>query len=189
MTEQINETSSAELEENTTAYDQESAEEGSSPDSTDDRGDTRWQEGDEVTLVRVRFPGNSRSFPFLVGKRHFRYGQKVVAMSDRGMDVGYINSFPYTVKFKKSMLPIRSINKVAEQSDIEEMQGNLAKQKEAQGTASKLVSDLGLDMHITHVEIIQFGKKMVFYFTILDFTHQFREEFLEILETQPTVDQ
>ncbi len=165
MTEQINETSSAELEENTTAYDQESAEEGSSPDSTDDRGDTRWQEGDEVTLVRVRFPGNSRSFPFLVGKRHFRYGQKVVAMSDRGMDVGYINSFPYTVKFKKSMLPIRSINKVAEQSDIEEMQGNLAKQKEAQGTASKLVSDLGLDMQITHVEIIQFGKKMVFYFT------------------------
>ncbi len=134
-------------------------------ENDDDRGSTRWEEGQEISLVRVRFPGNSRSFPFLVGKRQFRYGQKVVAMSDRGMDVGYINSFPYTVPFKKSMLPIRSISKVATEEDISEMQGNFAKQKEAEVVALKLIEELGLDMHITHVEIIQFGKKMVFYFT------------------------
>lgn len=131
----------------------------------DDRGKSRWTEGDEIQMVRVRFPGNSRSFPFLVGKRHFNYGQKVVAMSDRGMDVGYINSFPYSVKFKKSMLPIRSINKVADQDDILAMQGDIDRQKEAEMVAVRLIEELGLDMQITHVEIIQFGKKMVFYFT------------------------
>ncbi len=131
---------------------------------SDERG-TRWKEGDEITFVRVRFPGNSRSFPFLQGKRTFAYGQKVVAMSDRGMDVGYINSFPYTVKFKKDMLPIRSISKAAMIEDIEAMQGNIDEQKKAQMKASHIIARLNLDMQITHVEIIQFGKKMVFYFT------------------------
>jgi cell fate regulator YaaT (PSP1 superfamily) len=131
----------------------------------DESDKARWQDGDEIDLVRVRFPGNSKSFPFLVGKRHFSYGQKVVAMSDRGMDVGYINSFPYTVKFKKTMLPIRSISKVATNDDILAMQGDIDKQRAAEVVAADLIDNLGLDMQITHVEIIQFGKKMVFYFT------------------------
>ncbi len=133
-------------------------------DESDERG-TRWKEGDDISFVRVRFPGNSRSFPFLQGKRVFAYGQKVVAMSDRGMDVGYINSFPYTVKFKKDMLPIRSISKAADEQDIEEMRGNIDEQKKAERRAVGIIEKLGLDMQITHVEIIQFGKKMVFYFT------------------------
>lgn len=141
------------------------AKEDGHSENEDDRGGTRWQEGDEIQMVRVRFPGNSRSFPFLVGKRFFSYGQKVVAMSDRGMDVGYINSFPYTVKFKKSMLPIRSISKVADQDDILAMQGDIDRQREAEKVAVRLIEELNLDMQVTHVEIIQFGKKMVFYFT------------------------
>lgn len=141
------------------SHESESYEEG------EDKGGTRWQEGDDITLVRVRFPGNSRSFAFLQGKRLFNYGQKVVAMSDRGMDVGYINSFPYTVKFKKSMLPIRSISKVATDEDILAMQGDIDRQREAEKVAVRFITDLNLDMQITHVEIIQFGKKMVFYFT------------------------
>jgi len=133
-------------------------------DQQDERA-TRWSEGDDITFIRVRFPGNSRSFPFLQGKRTFVYGQKVVAMSDRGMDVGYINSFPYTIRFKKDMLPIRSISKAADQQDIEAMQGNLDEQICAERQAARIIEKLGLDMQITHVEIIQFGKKMVFYFT------------------------
>ena len=86
-------------------------------------------------------------------------------MSDRGLDVGYINSFPYTVKFNKSMLPVRSISKVATDEDIIEMQGNFQKQKDAENMAVGFIHDLKLDMQITHVEIIQYGKKMVFYFT------------------------
>ncbi|GAB4019813.1 MAG: hypothetical protein Fur0010_22130 [Bdellovibrio sp.] len=125
----------------------------------------RYKEGDELQMVRVRFPGNSKSFPFLLGKRTFAYGQKVVAMSDRGMDVGYINSFPYKVKFDKSMLPIRTISKTATQEDLDEQKNYAARSKEAWHTGVELVQKHNLDMNITHVEIIQFGKKMVFYFT------------------------
>jgi len=83
-------------------------------------GSGRFQEGDIITLVRVRFPGNAKSFPFILGDRNFIYGQQVIAMSDRGLDVGHINSFPYERPFLKSMLPLRSIARVATQEDIEQ---------------------------------------------------------------------
>ena len=123
-----------------------------------------WKEGDLLTFVRVRFPGNIRSFPFLVGKRHFQYGQKVLAMSDRGMDVGYINSFPYQLPFKRALLPLHSISRVAEEEDLTSQQESLERIRMAQNLCKELVEMMGLDMTVTHVESIEFGKKMVFYF-------------------------
>lgn len=130
----------------------------------DDKESSRFKEGEKLTMIRVRFPGNARSFPFLVGKRRFTYGQKVVAMSDRGMTVGYINSFPYEVTFNKSMLPIRSIAKVATQEDIQAQIEFRDSEKRAEVICLRLIEKYQLDMVLTHVEFTQFGKKAVFYF-------------------------
>lgn len=126
--------------------------------------ESRFKEGELLSLIRVRFPGNARSFPFLIGKRKFAYGQKVVAMSDRGMTVGYINSFPYEVKFNKSMLPLRSIAKVATEEDIRIQKDFRDHEKKAEVVCLRLIERYNLDMVLTHVEFIQFGKKAVFYF-------------------------
>jgi cell fate regulator YaaT (PSP1 superfamily) len=130
----------------------------------DNREETRFKEGQILRFVRVRFPGNARSFPFLVGKRRIEYGQKVVAMSDRGMAVGYINSFPYDVPFNKSMLPVRSISKVATDDDIEKDKEAYRQQKNAENICNDLIEQYRLDMQLTHVEFTSFGKKAVFYF-------------------------
>jgi cell fate regulator YaaT (PSP1 superfamily) len=127
--------------------------------------ESRFTEGEELTFVRVRFPGNAKSQPFLLGSRKFVYAQKVIAMSDRGMTVGYVNSFPYTVKFDKSMLPIRTISKVATQEDIDEQKSFLQKENDAEVLCLRLIEKHNLNMNLTHVEFIQFGKKAVFYFT------------------------
>jgi cell fate regulator YaaT (PSP1 superfamily) len=128
------------------------------------REESRFKEGQILRFVRVRFPGNSRSFPFLLGKRTVEYGQKVVAMSDRGMAVGYVNSFPYDVPFNKSMLPIRSISKLANDDDIVKDKEAYRLQKEAENICNDLIEDHKLDMHLTHVEFTSFGKKAIFYF-------------------------
>lgn len=138
--------------------------EGETSEDKDNREDNRFKEGQILRFVRVRFPGNSRSFPFLVGKRRIEYGQKVVAMSDRGMAVGYVNSFPYEVPFNKSMLPIRSIAKVATQEDIVKDGEAYRQQKDAENLCNDLIEDYKLDMQLTHVEFTSFGKKAVFYF-------------------------
>jgi hypothetical protein len=108
-------------------------------DEKENKEDTRFKDGQLLRLVRVRFPGNSRSFPFLIGKRRIEYGQKVVAMSDRGMAVGYINSFPYEVAFNKTMLPLRSISKVANQEDIDHDLAAYRQQKSAENICNDLI--------------------------------------------------
>ncbi len=126
--------------------------------------DTKFNDGEVIKLVRVRFPGNAKSFPFLIGKRKFMYGQKVMAMSDRGMTLGYINSLPYEVPFEKNMLPLKSISKVATDEDVLEQRSYYLKEKEAENFCKNLIEKHKLDMNLTHVEFIQFGKKAVFYF-------------------------
>lgn len=132
--------------------------------NTDSDHDSRYQEGEILSFVRVRFPGNSRSFPFLVGRNKISYGQKVVAMSDRGMAVGYVNSFPYQMKFTKDMLPIKTISKIATDEDLEKEITNYKKQKEFEVVCQDLIEKHELNMNLTHVELTQFGKKVVFYF-------------------------
>lgn len=142
----------------------EASDEHSSSEDRENRDDNRFKEGQILRFVRVRFPGNARSFPFLIGKRRIEYGQKVVAMSDRGMAVGYVNSFPYEVPFNKSMLPVRSISKVATEEDIVKDKEAYRQQKDAENICNDLIEDFKLDMQLTHVEFTSFGKKAVFYF-------------------------
>ncbi len=140
---------------------EDSDEQGSSEERKEDN---RFKEGQILRFVRVRFPGNSRSFSFLVGKRRIEYGQKVVAMSDRGMAVGYVNSFPYDVPFNKSMLPVRSISKVASDDDFVKDKEAYRSQKNAENICNDLIESHKLDMYLTHVEFTSFGKKAIFYF-------------------------
>ena len=134
-------------------------------ESEDNQKSARFKVGQELTFIRVRFPGNAKSFPFLLGKRTFRYGQTVNAMSDRGMAVGYINSFPYTKKYKSEMGQIRSIAHLASREDIEKEQHLIDKEKQAEELCIRLIDKHSLDMTLTHVQYIQYGKKAVFYFT------------------------
>jgi cell fate regulator YaaT (PSP1 superfamily) len=129
------------------------------------RQEGRFKDGQELIFIRVRFPGNAKSFPFLMGKRRLNYGQKVLALSDRGMAVGYVNSFPYTVGFDSSMLPIRTINKIATEEDLAKQREDYKREKQFERICLDAIEKYKLDMNLTHVEFTQFGKKAVFYFT------------------------
>lgn len=133
-------------------------------DDSDEAKDQRFTEGEALKFIRVRFPGNAKSQPFLLGKRSFIYGQKVLAMSDRGMTVGYVNSFPYERPFTKSMLPLRTISKLASQEEIDKQASYIQQEREAATTCNRLIEKYRLEMNLTHVEFMQFGKKVVFYF-------------------------
>lgn len=147
-------------------------EDQSSEDSFDDREqqeeskhDSRFTEGEILRFIRVRFPGNNRSFAFLVGKYEYSYGQKVVAMSDRGMAVGFVNSFPYELPFHKGLLPIRGIAKAATEEDLQADAETFRQEKRLETICYKHIERHNLDMQLTHVDLAQFGKKAIFHFT------------------------
>jgi len=134
-------------------------------DQDREKPESRFKEGEILRFVRVRFPGNAKSFPFYVGKKTFAYGERVVALSDRGMAVGYVNSFPYERPFEESMMPIYHISKTATDEDMVREKELINKEKSAEIICKKLIEKHNLDMNLTHVEFTQYGKKSVFYFT------------------------
>ncbi len=134
-------------------------------ETQDNSSSSKYKEGQLITFIKIRFPGNAKCFPFATGRRDYYYGQKVVAMSDRGMAVGYVNSFPYEEKFVKTMLPIKYISKVATDDDLKKQFEHYQKEKEYEITCKESIERLKLGMELTHVEFTQFGKKVIFYFT------------------------
>ncbi len=122
----------------------------------------KW--GEMIKMVRVRFPGNSKSFPFLLNDFPFNYGESVMALSDRGLQVGYINSFPYEIPYTDKLQPLKTILKKATTEDIDEQYRLFKKEKETEEVTKRLIDKFGLDMTITHVEMMQSGKKAVIYF-------------------------
>jgi len=146
--------------------------------SEDDRQQTRYRSGQILTFVKVRFPGHIKSYPFVIGKRRVAYGQKVVALSDRGMTVGYINSFPYQLPYTEDLEPVKTLNKIATDQDLEAQRLHYRREKEVETICKELIEYLKLDMNLTHVEFTQYGKKCVFYFTAparIDFRDLVRE--------------
>lgn len=133
--------------------------------TADGRSDERFEEGQRLRFLRVRFPGNNRSFAFLAGKSEYTYGQKVVAMSDRGLSVGFVNSFPYEVTFHKGLLPVRSIVRAASAEDLAAEQETFRQEKRLEMIIYKHIERHKLDMQMTNVELTQGGKKAIFHFT------------------------
>jgi cell fate regulator YaaT (PSP1 superfamily) len=125
---------------------------------------SRFKDGEVLTFVKVRFPGHTKSYPFVIGKRKVAYGQKVVALSDRGMTVGYINSFPYQLPYAPDLEPVKTLNKIATDQDLENQKQHYRREKEVETLCKDLIEKLKLDMNLTHVEFTQYGKKCVFYF-------------------------
>ena len=118
----------------------------------------KW--GEMIKMVRVRFPGNSKSFPFLLSDFKFTYRQSVIALSDRGLQVGYINSFPYEIPYTDKLQPLKTIQRVADQTDVDEQLALFKKEKETEEICKRLIHKMELDMTVTHVEVMQSGKKL-----------------------------
>lgn len=147
------------------AKEQEFSQDNDSEEETDqdDQGET-FTSGQRLQLVRVRFPGNSRPHTFLVGKRNYNYGQQVVAMSDRGLSVGYVNSFPYEINYHENMGKFRPITRAATDEDLIQQREQLQRERQADLIGKNMIEKHKLDMTLTHVEFTQNAKKAVFYF-------------------------
>ncbi|MFP5458205.1 MAG: stage 0 sporulation family protein [Bacteriovoracia bacterium] len=148
---------------------EESALEANEPLNEFDQADAdiaaNFKDGQLLRFMRVRFPGNNKSFAFYVADKDYSLGQKVLAMSDRGIAVGFVNSSAYEVKFHRGLLPIRRIIKVASAEDLRFDADTFNQEKRLREVCDRLIDRNQLDMALTHVEISQMGKKAIFSFT------------------------
>jgi cell fate regulator YaaT (PSP1 superfamily) len=118
-----------------------------------------------LRFVKVRFLGQSNPGIFQTGNLSLEYGQKVVAMSERGMAIGHINSYPFSLPESETSTKIPLISKIATDEDIERYKQIYQEQRAAGSIFSELVTHHHLPMNLDHVEHAEFGKKIIFYYT------------------------
>ena len=134
-------------------------------DKADNDVSAKFHDGQLLRFVRVRFPGNNRPLAFYIADQDYHYGQKVIAMSEKGMAVGFVNSFSYEVKFHRGLLPIRSIVKFASAEDGLNDEATFREERRLREIVDRMIEKSQLDMVITQVELTQLGKKAIFSFT------------------------
>jgi cell fate regulator YaaT (PSP1 superfamily) len=118
--------------------------------------------------------GNPNVFTYLLGPhspqaRDLVHGIKVVANSDRGIDIGYINSFIFERELdikngKNEYHECEEIIRLASKEDLE-LYDKLEKSKvQIAEEIRELISHHELSMQLSHLAFPQFGKKLVIYY-------------------------
>lgn len=96
---------------------------------------------------------------------NIKEGDYVIIEHDRGLDYGQIVSPQEAVLDTESKEPLKKIVRVANYSDLKQIEENRVKSKEAFNTCLKKIEEHKLDMKLVHTEYSFDRSKIIFYFT------------------------
>jgi cell fate regulator YaaT (PSP1 superfamily) len=127
----------------------------------------------QTQAVYVRFFDQIHPTPFLVGELDIKYGQKVVALSNRGLAIGIVNSSPFNLSSAEQGQGVQSILKIATDQDTEACKKLYQQQRQVAPVFQQLVRQLGLKLKLKHFEYVSGGEKIIFYYSssvVIDLT-------------------
>jgi cell fate regulator YaaT (PSP1 superfamily) len=131
-----------------------------------------------LALVNVRFLDQVQPVTCEVGEVEVFYGQKVVALSDRGVAIGVVNSLPFSSPPNGQDQSYHKILKIATDQDIEDCKRIYQEQRAAGVIFKDLVAQHGLDMSLDHFKFTSEGRKVIFYYRSAE-----RVNFRELLKS------
>lgn len=130
------------------------------------------------TIVGVRFKSAGKIYSFGQGELTLAEGDHVVVETSRGMECGRVVSAPRTMPDTAVPPNLRTVHRLADASDLERVEENHAKEREARTVCEEKIRELGLKMKLVDVELTFDLSKMLFYFTAdgrVDFRQLVRE--------------
>lgn len=133
-------------------------------------------------IVSVRFKDSGKTYYFSPGKFKIDAGQYVVVETARGVECAQAVSSNKTVEDDSIVSPLKSVLRVATQNDLDILEKNRIKEKEAYEICSRKIKEHGLDMSLSEVEYSFDGSKITFYFTA-DGRVDFRELVKDLAST------
>lgn len=116
-------------------------------------------------IVSVRFKDSGKIYYFSPGEYKISPGEYVIVETARGVECAKAVSGNKTVEENAIVSPLKPVLRVATKQDIETLENNRVKEKEAYEICSRKIKDHGLDMSLSEVEYSFDGSKITFYFT------------------------
>ncbi len=132
----------------------------------------------EIThYAGVKFNGAGKAYFFGTDMPDLHIGEKVVAESIRGMQVGEIASLPVEISKYKSSLELKPIIRRATEDDLLLWEENMKRSKESMKIAMEEINKLGLEMRPIDAEYALDGTKLTIAYVADD-----RVDFRELLK-------
>ncbi|BEU87118.1 stage 0 sporulation family protein [Selenomonas sp. TAMA-11512] len=118
-----------------------------------------------AVIVGVRFKKAGKIYHFSPGKIDLREGDAVIVETARGLEYGEVTVASREVDDKDIVQPLRDILRKATAADIQRVEDNKKRQKEAFATCERKIEEHHLPMKLVDVEYTFDVNKIVFYFT------------------------
>ena len=118
-----------------------------------------------VTVVGVRLKRAGKIYSYKPGTLEIEIGDKVIVETARGMECGTVVIGPREVDEAELEEPLKVVHRLANASDLERVEENKQKAKDAFAIGKKKIAEHGLEMKLVGVEYTFDMSKIIFYFT------------------------
>lgn len=121
-----------------------------------------------ATVIGIRFREVGKLYYFSPGKKEVKLGDKVIVETTRGMECGTVIFGNRKINDENINQPLKEILRVATKEDLQRVEDNKEREKEAFLICKKKIFEHGLDMKLISAECTFDNAKMLFYFTAED---------------------
>lgn len=120
-----------------------------------------------TNVVGVRFKDTGKMYYFDPNgvDEKINKGDKIIVETARGVECGTAVTGVKEIPDEEVVAPLKPIKRVATKEDLEQVELNKQKEKEAYDICEKKIEEHKLDMNLTEVEYTFDGSKIIFYFT------------------------
>ncbi len=118
-----------------------------------------------LTVVGVRFKKAGKVYYFDPGELSIEKGNRVIVETARGAEFGDVVVGPKQVGEHDVIQPLKQVVRVASQADVEHMEKNMQKAKEAFDITLEKIEKHSLPMKLIDSEYTFDDSKLIFYFT------------------------
>ncbi len=116
-------------------------------------------------VVGVRFRQAGKVYFFDPDGKEAKRGDDVIVETARGPEMGRIVTESREIDEKKLTQPLKNVIRIATEQDLEMVNENRAKEKDAFRICREKIEKHGLEMKLVRCEYSFDGKKILFYFT------------------------
>ena len=117
------------------------------------------------TMIGVRFKKAGKVYDFGPGRLEIEKGDHVIVETARGMECGEVVVGPREVEDKDVVFPVRIVQRIASDDDLQRVADNKEREKEAFDVGVQKIAAHHLPMKLVDVEYTFDRNKIVFYFT------------------------
>ena len=116
-------------------------------------------------IIGVRFKNAGKTYFFSPGGQKLSPGDRVIVETARGIECGSVAIPNRLIDDGQIIAPLKGIIRRADEQDLQVVEENARKEKEAFRICQQRIAARGLEMHLVDVEYTFDGNKILFYFT------------------------